>query len=293
MKRYRRQLNNRLGSFGFKLGLRWVKNKSVEEAERAGQRMGRLGFRLDKKHRERAIANLALAFPEQDSAWHHATALKTFEHFGLITADFLRSPVRTDAEVMSSVEVEGFEFLLDALEAGKGCILLTAHLGNWERVSQYVGLRGYKLSVVARDANDEGLNQMVMNLRKSANLDVLSRGNAARGIMERVKGNGIVAILADQNAGEAFVPFFGHPCGTVLGPGVLSLRTKCALIPSFCVRTGPGKYRAIAYPPITSETAEARMADYHRIMESLIREYPDQYLWLHDRWKSARQQGMI
>lgn len=293
MKRYRRQVNNRLGTFAFKAALRWVKNKDILEAERAGMRLGRLAHKIDRKHRERAISNLALAFPEKPAEWHEEMARKTFEHFGLIAADFLRSPQRSDQEVLESVESVDLHYLQEAKEAGKGAILLTAHLGNWERVAQFSGLQGFPLTVVARDANDQSLNQTVLNLRKSAGLDVLSRGNAARGILGKLRENGMVAILADQNAGEAFVPFFGHPCGTVIGPGVLTLRSGAALIPGFCLRVGPGKYVTRGFPPITSETAEERMKDYHAILESVIREYPDQYLWLHDRWKSARQQGML
>ena len=112
-----------------------------------------------------------------------------------------------------------------------------------------------------------------------------------------LRGGGTVALLPDQNSEECFVPFFGQPCGSVLGPAVLHLRTGATLIPAFCVRTGVGKYHVRVHPSVNPDGKEkdpvAITATLNRILEDEVRQHPEQWLWMHDRWKSARRKGML
>lgn len=266
-------------------------------AERLGERLAKIGFKLDSKHRERAISNIHLAFPEKTREEAHALALEAFLHLGRTTGDFMRSLKRTDQEVLDAMEPVDLSPYFQANEKGKGVLAVTGHLGNFERLAHWYGAHGWKMSVVARDANDQGLQASVAKIRGVSGVTVLSRGNSARAILTKLKEKETIAILPDQNADESFLPFFGKPCGTVLGPAVLHLRTGAPLVPGFCLRVGPGKYKVEVFEPMEYErgsaTPEQIMTDINRVLEGVIRRYPEQWLWLHDRWKAARQAGLL
>jgi KDO2-lipid IV(A) lauroyltransferase len=240
---------------------------------------------------------LQLAFPEKSYEEARALALETFRHFGRVTADFLRSPARTDEEVLASVEPADMGLYRAANDKGKGVLAISGHLGNFERLAHWYQAQGYTMSVVARDANDEGLQASIARIRGGRGLTLLSRGNSARAILQKLKNRETIGILPDQNADESFVPFFGKPCGTTLGPAVLHLRTGAPLIPGYCVRVGPGKYRVEIFEPMeyvrNQDTPEKVMSDLNEILERVIRKYPEQWLWLHDRWKSARKANLL
>lgn len=274
-------------------------NKTPEQAEETGRRLGLLLMRFSKKHRERCLSNLALAFPEMPQVERAQLTKKVFEHFGRAFADFLVSMRMETEPFLDTMEVEGFEHVDAALERGKGVLIITGHIGNWERSGRLISLRGYPLSVVIRTANDPIVDQVVNSLRSGPGTQVIPRGAAARPILTKLKANELVAILPDQNSDEAFLPFFGQPAGTVLGPGVIHKRTGCAVIPLVCVRKGPMRYHMSFGPPLEPEhveggvAGEGMMRAINTFLEATIRQYPDQWLWFHDRWRSARRKQLL
>ncbi len=293
----RKDLERRAGYLAFVMAEKAFLKKDVASAERTGARMGALAYRLSKKHRNRALSNLALAYPSMSEDERIELAQRCFRHFGRITADFLRSPVRTSQEVLDSSERIGFDNIDEALKHGKGAILVSGHIGNWERATHCVVASGYKLTVVVRDANDSDLNRHVLRIRETHGVEVLSRGNAARGILTKLKQNELVAILPDQNSGDIYVPFFGKPCGTVTGPGAIHARTGCPVLPVYSAWIAPGRYRMSALPPLSPvegfEPVEGMTRAINDSLEAAIRETPEQWLWFHDRWKSARKAGLL
>lgn len=298
MKWDRKEVEGRLGALAMARAQRWLLKKPPLGAEAAGERLGRALFRASKKHRERALRNLRLAFPELDEAERLSLAKKVFEHFGRVTADFLVSARRKPEELEASMTVEGIEHLDAALAEGKGVIMITGHFGNWERLAAWLSLHGYKLTVVARDARNPALNQLVKELREHTGTQVIPRGDAARPILERLRRNELVGILPDQNTDEIFVPFFGHPAGTVLGPGVLSERTGAPVVPCWCVWMAPGKYQMIVEPALVADAdhpvkGEGVIRAINASLESIVRRHPEQWLWFHDRWRSARRAGLL
>lgn len=275
-----------------------MNGKSAVRAEKSGQWLGRTLFRFSKKHRERALANLKLAYPELPEPERRQLALKVFEHFGMVATDFMRTSSRTDQEVQANMEVEGREIVDHVLEQGKGMLVVTAHFGNWERFAQFARTQDKEIFAVARDLDDAKAHADVQRLRELTGLTVISRGNAARTMISLLRENKIVALLPDQNCSESFLPFFGHPTGTVLGPATISLRTGAPLVPAFCARIGPGKYKTIVWPPIEptpdiENKVEALSRAMNEAIERMIRLYPEQWLWFHDRWKSARRRGLV
>ena len=294
----RKRIESRLGHWGFTTFRKFLLRKNPGQVESVGARLGRTLFRASKKHRDRALRNLELAFPELSTTDRSALALKVFEHYGIATADFLVSDRRTQEELASQLEIEGFEHLEAAHARGKGTLMITGHLGNWERLSAYLAAKGFKLSVVARDVRETGLNAEVNRLRSHTGTQVISRGAAARPILEKLRNNELVGILPDQNTDEYFIPFFGKPAGTVLGPGVLSARTGATVLFCCCMRVGPNRYRVHIEPPLEPQpgfetNGEGMMHTINQTLERYIRRYPEQWLWFHDRWKSARNRGML
>lgn len=274
----------------------WLVRKSQTSAIRAGHRLGRLLFRVGKKQRERTYANLALAFPEMSEADRDALARRTFEHWGTVAVDFVRYDTFTDEECASRTDVKGIENLEHALKEGKGVMLVSGHFGSWEWSARWFRARGLKLYAVVRDANQQSVNEVVERHRSESGFLTISRGNAAKELLRRLKENHAVVTLSDQNTDESFVPFFGKPCGTVLGPAVISRRSGAPLIPCFARREGDRFILEFGPPlqplPGYESEIEALTAAMNLVLETAVREHPEEYLWLHDRWKAARQRGL-
>ena len=294
---WRKKLEGRAGEWLIRKLQRKLLRQSPEAAEKYGAKLGRRLFRVAKSRRERALSNLRLAFPELSESERTSIAQKCLEHFGMITADFLQIPKRSQEYLQSTTEVVGVEHVKTALAQGKGVLAVTGHFGNWERLSTYLSLDGITMNVVARDADDQGVQGLVKEMRSFTGTKVLSRGNAAREIMRALKRGELVGLLPDQNADEVFIPFFGQPAGTVLGPGVMHKRTGAPVIPVVCTRIGPGRYRTVVFPPLEPvpgyEIEEGIMRAFNDFLEREIRKAPEQYLWFHDRWRNARKRGLI
>lgn len=284
---------DRLGGRFLDLLIRRYNRLTAAEAERRCERLAMLVMRIDKKHRERATKNLALAFPEKDDAWRKATMREMYLHFGRVGSDFLRAETREDADVVRTAEVIGREYLDEAIALGKGTLCCSGHFGNWERFVQWLAATGHPVSVIAREADQDSVQGRMTRLREAAGVQVLLRGSAAMEMVKRLRKGELVAMLPDQNDDECFVPFFGHPAGTVLGPAKIQSRGGTAILPFYCIRLGTDKYRIIFRPIISGQTPEETMTTLSRELETVVRAHPEQYLWMHDRWKLARRKGLL
>ncbi|MBL8068488.1 MAG: lysophospholipid acyltransferase family protein [Armatimonadetes bacterium] len=278
--------------------VRRVGGKSPAQVEQMGRRYGQLMWSFAGKRRQRTRENLRLAFPNRDSREIEQIARGVFIHFGRTSMDFLAGANRTKEEIEATTHIQGLEHLDAALAKGKGALLITGHLGNWERVSAWLSLSGYPLNVIARDADDEGVNSIVNEIRKRPGTKVISRGQAARQVLLKLRGNEIVGILPDQNASDIFIPFFGVPAGTALGPGVFQSRTQATVVPVACVYNATNRYTMTFYPPLEphqpeTSPGEGLMRAINAWLEDRIRETPEQWLWMHDRWRNARRKGLI
>jgi KDO2-lipid IV(A) lauroyltransferase len=298
MKLSQRELKGRAGAFAVRRIRKWLAPKTLLQSERIGERLGRLVYRLEGRRRKLTLSNLAMAFPNKTEEERRVIAQAVFEHFGRLLCDFVRTDQRPDEELRSSITLDGFDSVKDMFPLGVGLLILTGHFGNWERIAHYMTIEGYPMSVVVRDANDSELNDIVFSLRRAAGLEIIPRGNAARQVLTNLKKNRVIAMLPDQNSDEAFLPFFGKPCGTVIGPGVLAHRSKAPVYFAFCYRTGPGTYRIrlvnkLASDEVAELSPEEIMTNFNAALEKIVTEFPDQYLWMHDRWKTARRGGLL
>lgn len=259
-----------------------------------GEWMGNLGYRVSARYRRVADKNLRLAYGDSLSrADREALIRKVFRNFARMSlVEFLKASYLTPENLARLVRVESFAPMDDLLARGKGLILVSAHLGNWELLARRAGREGRPVLVVARQSDDEEFNKLTDRLRENGGYIVHPRGDSPRALLRQLRENGIIAILCDQKSEDVFVPFFGHAAGTVAGPAILALKTGAPILPIFCPRQPDGSYRMETLPEIdTTRTGDAN-ADAQRIMtdvtaaiETMVRRYPDQWLWMHDRWR--------
>ena len=268
---------------------------SPPSARRFGTWLGGVAFRGAGRKRRRAEGNLRLAYGDALSARERAHLVRrVFEHFGRSSVEFLRGPNLTPEVLEQSVTAEGWEHVDAARAQGRGVVLVTAHLGNWEVLGRWLAsVKQVPLTVVAREPENPEFAGYVRTLRENSGFAVLNKGGSARELLRVLKRGEAICLLADQNSGDLFVPFFGVPAGTVAGPASLALHTGAALFFLYCVETEDG-FRVVCSPPMDVTATGDHDADVRRIMtgvnvalESAVRQYPDQWLWLHDRWKSA------
>ncbi|MDQ2687463.1 MAG: lysophospholipid acyltransferase family protein [Armatimonadota bacterium] len=259
-----------------------------------GEWMGSIGYRVSARYRRVADKNLRLAYGDSlSNADREALILKMFRNFARMSlVEFLKASYLTPENLARLVRVDSFAPIDDLLARGKGLILVSAHLGNWELLARRAGREGRQVLVVARQSDDAEFNKLTDKLREHGGYTVHPRGESPRALLRQLRGNGIIAILCDQKSDDVFVPFFGHAAGTVAGPAILALKTGAPILPIFCPRQPDGTYRMETLPEIDTTRTKNATADAQRIMtdvtaaiETMVRRYPDQWLWMHDRWR--------
>jgi KDO2-lipid IV(A) lauroyltransferase len=284
------------GAIGLRLIVTLLQAMPFQTAQAFGRGLGGLIYRVLGRYRRVSHKNLRLVYgTTKTEAERERMARGVFTHFGQVATEFVKLPRLEKEEIdRLTVAVEGEEHIRQALEEGKGMLLITGHFGNWEFLSRWLTTHGYKLNVVARAAEEPTATKLLTDTRTGNGANVLYRGNAARGLLGALKRNEIAAILPDQNAGDVFVPFFGFPTGTAEGPAVFHLKTGSPLLFSWCVRTPDNRFRITFEPLQRVEATGDAEQDKVRVMtlvnarlEAQIRQYPTQWLWLHDRWKSS------
>lgn len=238
--------------------------------------------------------NLATTFPGRDAAWRQRVGRATYRHFGAVLVEMARWIRRPLVEAGHLVRVSGLGRLEAARARGRGVVVMTAHLGNWEVGPTVARLHGLAFTSVYQRVRNPYLDAAVRRIRTLHGQGLALRGMGLRGAIEALRRNELVAFLPDQDAGPrgVFVPFFGRPASTARGPAEIALRTGAAVLPIFVLRRGDS-YEVLIEKEIIFHRAAPREAEvtritaaYSRALEARIREAPEQYFWLHRRWKS-------
>jgi Kdo2-lipid IVA lauroyltransferase/acyltransferase len=262
-----------------------------------GESLGALACRLDRRHREVALKNLALALPELDERRRRELVAVCFRQFGGALTDLISSSRFTQEELCRRFTYEGWENLGQAAEAGRGVFILSAHLGYWEIAALPVGLYKGTLHVVARPADNPHLERELQALRTRFGNGVIHKHGAARRMLQILREGGRIAILIDQRVQEKegiAVPFFDRPALTTPILARMSLRTGAPVVACFGIPTEGGTYRFVARPPIFpegegEEAVAALTRRYLEVIENEIRLHPEMWLWMHRRWAGGRR----
>lgn len=264
-------------------------------ARRVGRVVGSLAHALDRRHRDVALGNMALALPDLGPEERRRLVRDCFRHFGSALCDVISSTRFDATELCHRYTLEGWENLHAAEGRGKGIFILSAHVGFWEMVPPMIGLTRGRMDIVVRPADNPWLDRELRALRERFGNAVIPKRGAARRMIEVLRDQGRVGILIDQRVqpreGIA-VPFFGHMALTSPVLARLSLRTGAAVVPIAAYPLPGGRYRLVVRPAIlppegekdSEETVAALTRRYLEAAEDDIRAHPDQWLWMHRRW---------
>lgn len=238
-----------------------------------------------------ARRNLQIAFPEFDEARRLRCLSGCFHNLAGVLLAVARFPLITRKTVGEWIRYEGFEHFEAALLRGKGVVFATGHLGNWELSAYAHALLSAPMGFVVRPLDNPLLDRLSVRYRTLSGNRVISRRESARPLLQMLRANQAVGILADQNTTEdrgVFVNFFGMPACVDAGLAKLAAHTGASIIPGFAVwAESEGRYVLKFYPAIEASGDQIRDTQaVQSALEQAIREYPEQWLWIHRRWKT-------
>ena len=262
-----------------------------------GAAMGRVLYLLAGRLRLTGLRNLELAMPAMDLAEREKTLKLVYRNLGWQLAEFCRMERYTPENTAGWIRYEGLGRFLDAQARGKGVLIVTGHLGAWELSSFYHSLMGHPMGMVIRRLDNRRLDGFVNRIRCLHGNKVLHKDDFARGLLTAMRQGESVGILMDTNMTPpqgVFVDFFGTPACTASGLARVALKTGAAVVPGFLVwEESERRYvlhfgERIALP--NSGDPEADILELTqrctREIEAWVRRYPDQWLWIHRRWKT-------
>jgi Kdo2-lipid IVA lauroyltransferase/acyltransferase len=260
-------------------------------ANRLGRMYAGLLDRLVPRLRRIAMKNLHMVYPSKPESERRAIADGVFRSIGRLLVAFAKFPSIDRESVHKWIRYEGYENFEIALSRGKGALFATAHLGNWELSAFSHALMSKPMDIVVRPLDNRKIDALVERRRIMSGNRVITKREFARPIMRSLKANEAVGILIDQNAtldNGVFVDFFGVPACVVTGFAKLAAHTGAAVIPGFALWSEKEARYILRFYPIVEMTGD-EVADTRAIQTSLqaaIAEYPDQWLWIHRRWKT-------
>jgi Kdo2-lipid IVA lauroyltransferase/acyltransferase len=271
-------------------------------ARGAGIALARTVYLLHPRLRRVGMRNLALAFPEKTKDERGRILRGEFTSLGRQLAELCHFPKYTLENVGRVVVYDGFENYEQAYARGKGVLFLTAHFGGWELSAFTHSLHGHWMHVVMRAMDNVYLDRMIRGYRTMHGNTTVDKDDFVRGLLGAMKKGEVVGILMDTNMTPPqgiFVDFFGVPACTASGLARIALRTDAAVVPTFTIWDPVlGKYRLRFDPAlklIRSNDPEADIVAntqlFTKVIEDYVRRYPEQWLWVHRRWKTRPEGG--
>jgi Kdo2-lipid IVA lauroyltransferase/acyltransferase len=262
--------------------------------------LARLGFHLARRQRRAGLRNLQMAFPELSRNALEEILRGSFENLGRLLVEFTHMPELNKGNICQFVVHDGLENYLEGLRRGRGVIFMTAHFGAWELSSFAHAVYGYPLRFVVRPIDNPRVEKLISTYRTHSGNIPIERRSAARDILKALRQNEAVGILFDQNTTRSegiFAEFFGIPAATTPALALFALRTGAAVVPGFLIwDTSLGKHRLRLDPPVQlidtgnlDHDVLENTKIFNKILEGYIRAYPDQWLWIHRRWKTRPQ----
>jgi len=255
-----------------------------------------LFYHVSPRRRLIAIHNLKRAFPEKSMNEIINIAKGAYRNMAIVAADFAEIPKLTPENYDKLIEVEGLEHCRKALEQNRGLLIFGGHFGNWELGAIVMSLAIKPAVIIYRPLDNPLLENLVTWVRTCTDNIPVAKDHAMRKMIRHLKQNDILGVMIDQNFSVTegvFVDFFGRPACTTIGLALLAIHTGAPVIPGFVIRLADGRYRL----PFGEAVERIETGDheqdvllntqrYTRIVEDMVRRYPDQWLWLHQRWKT-------
>jgi KDO2-lipid IV(A) lauroyltransferase len=258
--------------------------------------LGLIWYNIDKRHRHVVLQNINLAYPDRFSDIEaRRFAKNNFKHIAGILFEVIWSYSKSKDELFKYFSIKGLEHLENARKKGRGVLCLTCHLGNFELLSAAIGKTGINPYVLYRKFDFNPLERFVLEMRQRFGTTVIALRKASKKVVTVLRNGGVVGTLLDQNVDwykGVFVDFFGRPACTNNGFAKLVLRTKSPVVPVFIMKRND-QYIMEFLPEIPLQLTgdpikdiENNTQNYVSAIESMVRRCPEQYFWVHNRWKT-------
>ena len=266
-------------------------------ARAMGAAVGGLAYAVTGRLKQVGRRNLGIAFPAKSAPEREQILRALYRNLGWELAEFCQMPRYTAESVTAFIRYEGLEHYLAAQDAGKGVLVLTGHLGAWELSSFYHSLMGHPMSMVIRRLDNQRVDQLVNRIRCLHGNRVLHKDDFARGLIGAMRAGETVGILMDTNMTPpqgVFVPYFGVEACTASGLARVALKTGAAVLPGFMLWHHDeqkyvlhfGSKLALVQTGDAEQDMVANTALFTHVIEEWVQRYPDQWLWVHRRWKT-------
>ena len=244
------------------------------------------------------LSNLALVYPESTEKWRVQMRRRVYDSLGWTVTETLALQ-RDPAQALDWIdEVDDPRHVEEFLAKGKGVLLLSGHYGNWELLAawyaQYFGKKGLRnFQVVAQKIKDEDVDRVVTRCRRNAGVNILPKHTPTLDIVKLLKGGAHVGVMPDVSwVGGLVLPFMGQPCANTIGPAVLSMLGSVPVVPVTIYRAAPFRHKVVILPPLQAPEGTDRRVkielltrEINSTLEKMIAPRPEQWFWLHNRWK--------
>lgn len=242
------------------------------------------------------LFNLSLAYPEWTSRQRRRVLFRSFRNLGRMLADFAHFPHLSSQNIRDLIVYDGLEHFERANSQEKGLIFLTAHFGGWELGSFAHGVYGHPVAFVVRHLDNPAIDRLINHYRCLSGGRPIEKSDFARQALRALKQHESVGILMDQNmlpSEGIFVDFFGLPACTTTGPARIARKTGAPLVLGLVIWDAAMKKYRLRFEPVewqrrdgADEEIAANTAHFMQLLERYVRQYPDQWLWVHKRWKT-------
>lgn len=263
-----------------------------------GDFIGLLWFDVLRIRRQVVIDNITRAFPELSHKQKVKMGRWSLRYLGRSLIQYSYLPFMTKEKIKKLVKFEGFEHLEKALEKNKGVCLLTLHLGNGDLGVAALSLLGYPIQLISKEFTLRWLNDMWFGMRAKLGTKFIAPRNSSYSILKALKSNEVVIFVLDQFMGPPIgvkTKFFGHETGTAMGLTVMSKRTQAPVVPIYMKWNKDGSHTLTCLPPVefeeqanNEETLTYMTQKYSDQVEEIIKKHPEQWLWIHRRWKKFK-----
>ncbi|GAC1463177.1 MAG: lysophospholipid acyltransferase family protein [Isosphaeraceae bacterium] len=270
---------------------------SMEQAFFLARGLAKVLYQFDRRHREVGLENLRLAFGDRyDERRRDCLVRAVYAHFCQMLVEILFMPRKLHLTTWRKrIRLVGPEKILDRLISGGPLVLVSGHYGNWEMAGYLFGVFGFPPNSVARALDNPYLDRFLRRFRERTGQKLIPKSGGYDQMLEVLREGRILSFLADQDAGQRglFVDFFGRPASTHKAIALLALEHRAPLAVGYARRIGPGfRYEVVCdalFEPEdwtgTAEDVRLLTQRYTNVLEKMIRDHPEQYLWLHRRWK--------
>jgi KDO2-lipid IV(A) lauroyltransferase len=270
---------------------------SVEQSYSFARTLAAILYRVDKRHRKIGIENLRQAFGDQyTEADRDRIVRRVYLHFCMMLMEILHIPRKLHPTTWRDrITLVGHEKVLDRLLKGGPLIMLTGHFGNWEMAGYLFGVFGFPPNSVARALDNPYLDRFLKSFRERTGQKMIAKKGGYDEMLEVLRTGGVLSFLADQDAGERgmFVDFFGRPASTHKAIALMAIEHTAPVVVGYARRIGPGFRYEVGCTELfspeewtgTADDAKILTQRYTSALEAIIRKDPEQYLWLHRRWK--------